>query len=73
MDTGLQVKENLFSTEMDFWRRAARNSRLLEMRKEVIREKMRVTQTILERLENNMLKWCGDVVHMEDNRGPKCE
>jgi hypothetical protein len=24
---------------MDFWRRAARNSRLLEMRKEVIREK----------------------------------
>jgi len=44
MDTRLQVKENLFNTEMDFWRRAARNSRLLEMRKDVIREKMRVTQ-----------------------------
>jgi len=74
MDTGLQVKENLFSTEMDFWRRAARkNPRLSEMRKEVIREKMGVTQTISERLENNMLKWCGYVAHMEDNRGPKSE
>jgi hypothetical protein len=29
---------------------------------------MRITQTILERMENNMLKWCGHVVRMEDNR-----
>jgi len=43
-DTGLQVKENLLSMEMDFWRRAARTSRLLDVRKEVIRENMRVTQ-----------------------------
>jgi len=33
MDTGLPIKENLLSTEMDFWRRAARTSRLLEVRK----------------------------------------
>ena len=32
--------------------------------------KMRVTQTILERLEN-MLKWYGHVVCMEDNRWAK--
>jgi hypothetical protein len=58
---------------VDFWRRAARTSRLLEVRKEVIREKFRVTQTIMERLENNVLKWCGHVVHMEDNKGSKSE
>jgi hypothetical protein len=32
---------------------------------------MGVTQTILERMENNMLKWYGYVLHMEDNRWPK--
>jgi hypothetical protein len=28
---------------------------------------MEVTQTILETMENNMLKWHGHAVHMEDN------
>jgi hypothetical protein len=32
---------------------------------------MWVTQTILERLDKNMLKWYGHVVRMEDNRWPK--
>jgi len=32
---------------------------------------MGVTQTILERMENNMLKWYGHVVCMEDHRWPK--
>jgi hypothetical protein len=32
---------------------------------------MGVTQTILERMENNMLKWYGHVLRMEDNRWPK--
>ena len=31
---------------------------------------MWVTQTILERPKDNMLKWCGYVIHMEDNRWP---
>jgi hypothetical protein len=44
LDVGLQVKEKkLLSTEMNFWRRAARSSKLLEVRNEVIREKMWVT------------------------------
>ena len=29
---------------------------------------MGVTETILDRMENNMLKWYGHVVRMEDNR-----
>jgi len=32
---------------------------------------MEVTQTILERMKNNMLKRYGHVVRMEDNRWPK--
>jgi len=52
---------------MDVWRRAARTTRLLKVRNESIRGKMQVTQRILERLENNMLKWCGHVC-MENNR-----
>jgi hypothetical protein len=39
---------------MDFWRRAARPSRLLEVRNEVIREKIGVA--VLESMESNMLK-----------------
>jgi len=40
----LQVKENIFSTETDFWRRTAMTSTLLNVRNKVMREKARVTQ-----------------------------
>jgi hypothetical protein len=66
-----KLKNNLLSTEMDFWRSAPGTSRLLKVRNEVIGEKMGVTQTILERMENNVLKWYGHVVGMEDKRWPK--
>jgi hypothetical protein len=42
---------------MVFWRRAARTSRLLNVRGEVIREKMRATQTLVGRLEKVWFKW----------------
>jgi hypothetical protein len=29
---------------------------------------MEVTQTVLSTMENNMLKWYGHVLHMQDNR-----
>jgi hypothetical protein len=66
-----KLKRALLRTEIDFWKRAARTSRLLKVRNEVIRERMRVTQTILERLDNIMLKYYGQVVCMEDNRWRK--
>jgi hypothetical protein len=34
-----RLKKKLFSTEMDFWRRAARTFRILKVRNEAIREK----------------------------------
>jgi len=52
-----KFKEKIFSTEMVFWRRAARTSRLLEVRNEVIGEKMGLTQTIVGRLEINWFIW----------------
>ena len=60
-----KLKKKLFSTKMDFW------TSTLRKRKKVIREKMLVTKTILERLQYNMLKWYGHVECMEDNRWPK--
>ena len=44
------LKKKLFSTEMDFGKRAARTSRQIKVKDEVIREKIQVTQTIVERL-----------------------
>jgi hypothetical protein len=51
---------------MDFGKRAARTFRQTKNRKEVIREKLQVTQTIVERLESNMLKCYGHVAGMEN-------
>jgi hypothetical protein len=62
-----KLKEILSNTETEFWRRAARISRLVKLRNEVSRETMRVTQIILERMENIFI-WCGDFVCMENNR-----
>ena len=42
LDCKLQKK--LLRREMDVWRRAARTTRLLKVRNEAIREKMRVTK-----------------------------
>jgi hypothetical protein len=57
-------KKKLSSTETNFWRRSARTSRILKIRIEVIREKMGVTPTILERTENNTLRWHGHVLRI---------
>ena len=65
---GYKLKEKLSRTETDFWRRAARISRLVKLRNEVSRETMRVTQTILERMESNIFICYGHFVCMEDNR-----
>jgi hypothetical protein len=52
---------------MELWIMVARTFRL---RNEVIRERMGLTQTTLERVEN-MLKWDGNVVRMKDSRWPR--
>jgi len=51
-----KFKKKIFCTEMVFWRRAARTSRLPKVRSEVIREKMGASQAMVGRLENDRFK-----------------
>jgi hypothetical protein len=52
-----RLKNMPLSTEMDVWRRATMISKILEVRNEVIRDKMGVTQTMLGPMKKGMLKW----------------
>jgi len=58
----------MYNREIEYWRGAARSAGLLTGRNEVIREKMWVTHTILERVED-MSKWYGHVLCTESNNG----
>jgi hypothetical protein len=44
---------------MGSWRRAAKTSKVLQARNDLIMEKIRITLTIMERITNNLLKWYG--------------
>jgi len=54
---------------MDFWRRAARTPNILKERMNL--KKKNGNNTILERMEYNMLKRYGYALHMGDKRWPK--
>jgi len=60
----------LLSTEIDFWRRAARIYRLLKVRHEVIRKKNGGHKAFWEDYENVFTGY-GHVLLMEDNRWSK--
>jgi hypothetical protein len=61
-------KSKLLATEMDYWRHSARKSRRERIRNTVIREMMKVEKTILGRIEQKQLQWCGHVKRMENGR-----
>jgi len=63
-----RINKKLLITEIDFWRGAARTFKMLKLRKKVTKEKISLTQTDLERMENNMLKCYGNVLRVGDNR-----
>jgi hypothetical protein len=48
-----------------------RSCKDLKVRNEIIRQKMRVRQIVVERLENHMLMWNGRMAGMDDNRWPE--
>ena len=62
-----KLKGKLSSTEIEFWRVTARNSRLVKLRNEVSRETMQLKRTIFERMENMFISY-GHFVGMEGNR-----
>jgi hypothetical protein len=60
----------LNSTEMDFWRRSARISRKDKIRNTIIKQKMKVTRSLLDDIKTK-LRWYGHVQRMEEVRLPK--
>ncbi|KDR18473.1 hypothetical protein L798_07477 [Zootermopsis nevadensis] len=64
-------KNKMRIMEMDFLRRAAGISRREGVRKERIREIMRVDRDIIEEIEKRQLIWYGHVQRMEEERLPK--
>jgi hypothetical protein len=46
---------NLNSTEMDFWRRSARISRKDKIRNTIIRQKINVARSLLEKVKTKQL------------------
>ncbi|PSN48909.1 hypothetical protein C0J52_03480 [Blattella germanica] len=61
----------LHSTEIDFWRRSARISRRDKIRNSVIREKMKVKESLTEDIKTAQLRWFGRVKRMKEDRLPK--
>ena len=58
-------------TEMDFWRRSARISRMDKIRSTIIKRKINVTRSILDDIETKQLQWYGHVQRVEEGRLPK--
>ena len=61
----------LNSTEMDFWRRSARNSRKDKIRNNIIKQKMNLIRSLLDDIKTKQLQWYGHVQRMEERRLPK--
>jgi hypothetical protein len=61
----------LNSTEMDFWRRSARISRQDKIRNTIIKQKIKVTRSILVNIKTEQLQLYGHVQSMEEGRLPK--
>jgi hypothetical protein len=61
----------LNSTEMDFYRRSARNSRKDKIRNTIIKQKMSVVRSLLGDIKTKQLQRYGHVQRMEEGRLPK--
>jgi len=66
-----QHANRLTAVETDFWRRAARKSRIERIRNTEIRRMMHAERTIMDEIEHRRLKWYGHVRRMKDGRIPK--
>ena len=56
---------------MDFSRRSVRISWKDKIRKNIIKQEMNVTKSLLEDIKAEQLKWYGYVQRMEEGRLPK--
>lgn len=67
---GAALERSLLATEMNFWRRSARRSRLERIRNDRIREVMNVNHTIIDDIRAKQLIWYGHMRRMTDERIP---
>jgi hypothetical protein len=56
---------------MDFARRSARISRKDKIRNTIIKQKMKVTRSLLDDIKTKQLQWYGHVQRTEEGRLPK--
>jgi hypothetical protein len=59
------------STEMEFWRRSARICRKDKIRNTIIKQRMKVTRSLLDDIKTKQLRLYGHVQRMEEGRLPK--
>jgi hypothetical protein len=67
----LKIKENGVKYRSGFMEKSQKNIRNIKYKKWSNWRKVGVTQTVLERMENNLLQWSGDVLRIGDNRWPE--
>lgn len=66
-----QEKNKILTVEMDFLRRSCRISRSDHIRNDEIRQRTKVTETVIDRIEYKQLMWYGHVKRMENERWPR--
>ena len=71
MDIRQPHASKLWATEMDYWCRAVRKSRMDKISNKRIREIMKVDKNILEVIEERKLRWFGHVTRMGEDGTPK--
>ena len=64
-------KRRVEATEMDALRRSSRISRKEKIRNVTIRQQIGLEETIIKKIEQNQLTWCGHVQRMVEGRLPK--
>ena len=68
---GCAKEKKLLSTEMDFWRRSARTSRIERKTNIEIRTRMGVKTNIIKKIDGKRLQWYGHVQRMDADEIPQ--
>ena len=64
-------EKKMLSTEMDFWRRSARTSRMGKKTSIEIRARMGIKTSITTKIVKKGMQWCGHVQRMDVSKIPR--
>ena len=68
MGTDYRLKKKTVKNRNEFLKKSCKDRRTNKCKELSNQRKMRVAQTVLARVDSNMLKWYGHVVRMDGNR-----